>query len=228
MKGIILSIKNNKAAVLLKDGKIINTGAKEGWENGIEVELRLATPNFIRMSAAAVAATFLLSIAAYAYYTPVASVSMDINPSVELSVNMFDRIISAQANNPEDTELLKTTSLANIDIADGAKVLLERNPNLTTNSVKVSVSNAKKARQEKLRNKVEAVVKQHIANKKKQVETMLDELGTDGIKKAREIGVSPYKYYMMKKVIESKPNYTEANLKVMPLKDLTKLFREIK
>lgn len=42
---------------------------------------------------------------------PVSYVSIDINPSMELALNRFDRVVSAEAYNPEGEEILKELSL---------------------------------------------------------------------------------------------------------------------
>ena len=39
------------------------------------------------------------------YYTPITVISVDINPSVELGVNRFDRVISVSAFNSEADEI---------------------------------------------------------------------------------------------------------------------------
>lgn len=43
--------------------------------------------------------------------TPVSYVSIDINPSIELSLNRFDRVVSAEAYNEEGEKILKNLSL---------------------------------------------------------------------------------------------------------------------
>ena len=53
----------------------------------------------------------------YAYAkTPVAYVSMDINPSVELGVNAFDKVVSVEAYNDDGKKILEGTDLRNYDI----------------------------------------------------------------------------------------------------------------
>lgn len=42
---------------------------------------------------------------------PVSYVSIDVNPSVELALNRFDRVVSAEAYNPEGEEILENLSL---------------------------------------------------------------------------------------------------------------------
>ena len=57
---------------------------------------------------------FSLAGGTYAYAkTPVAYVSMDINPSVELAVNAFDTVIAVEAYNEDGKNILEGTNLVN-------------------------------------------------------------------------------------------------------------------
>lgn len=57
---------------------------------------------------------FSLARGTYAYAkTPVAYVSMDINPSVELAVNAFDTAIVVEVYNEDGKNVLEGTNLVN-------------------------------------------------------------------------------------------------------------------
>ena len=53
----------------------------------------------------------MLSVGGVLYMTPVSSISVDINPSLELGVNRFDRVISAKAYNQDGEKLLKEVNV---------------------------------------------------------------------------------------------------------------------
>lgn len=54
----------------------------------------------------------VLGIGGYRFsQTPVSYVSIDVNPSIELALNRFDRVVFAEAYNPEGEEILKELSL---------------------------------------------------------------------------------------------------------------------
>ncbi len=63
----------------------------------------------------AAACAMLLLILGFGGYqwaqTPVSYVSIDVNPSIELGLNCFERVVSAEAYNPEGEEILKGLSL---------------------------------------------------------------------------------------------------------------------
>lgn len=73
-----------------------------------------------RKIALGLAAATVLSLGggtyAYAKTTPAAYVSVDINPSVELGVNSFGKVISAQAYNEDGQKVLEGTNLVNFDV----------------------------------------------------------------------------------------------------------------
>ncbi len=67
-----------------------------------------------------------LSIGGYAYYkTPVAYLSLDINPSVELGVNAFDKVVSATAYNADGETILEGQDVLNTSVEDAVNNLVE-------------------------------------------------------------------------------------------------------
>lgn len=73
----------------------------------------LAKPHrSLRMAAAMACAVFLLFIGGYAVYNhPVSYISIDVNPSVELGINCFGKVVSAEAYNGDGQEILNQSSL---------------------------------------------------------------------------------------------------------------------
>lgn len=55
---------------------------------------------------------------AYAYQTPVAYVGIDINPSIELGVNYFDRVVSAEGVNADGQGILSETNVVGMSYED--------------------------------------------------------------------------------------------------------------
>lgn len=68
----------------------------------------------IQRTFAAVCGMLLLAVGIGSFWwiqTPVSYVSIDVNPSVELALNRFDRVVDAKAYNPEGEEILRGLSL---------------------------------------------------------------------------------------------------------------------
>lgn len=66
-----------------------------------------------------------LSIGGYAYYkTPVAYLSLDINPSVELGVNTFNQVVSVTGYNADGKTILAGKNVVNSNIKDAVEELV--------------------------------------------------------------------------------------------------------
>lgn len=75
----------------------------------------------------AAAAVLFLTIAAGVYemwFVPVTVVSIDVNPSVEISVNRLDRILSADAYNDDGTKILQSVSVKGMKYEEGINDIL--------------------------------------------------------------------------------------------------------
>lgn len=60
------------------------------------------------------------------YALPVAAVSIDINPSVELQVNLYNRVVGVQGYNPDGEALAETVSVTNWNYADAVEEILSQ------------------------------------------------------------------------------------------------------
>lgn len=60
-------------------------------------------------------------------YVPVSYVSIDVNPSMELELNRFDRVISARAYNKDGEKILKDVALGGKYYTDAIALLMESN-----------------------------------------------------------------------------------------------------
>lgn len=79
---------------------------------------------YIVTTAAAIVCSF--SIGGYAYYkAPVSYLSLDINPSVELGVNAFNKVVSASAYNEDGQTILEGQDVINEDVKDAVNTLVK-------------------------------------------------------------------------------------------------------
>ncbi len=65
----------------------------------------------------------LLLIFGHFYFAPVSFISIDVNPSIELSINTFDRVILATASNGDAQKILETVNLNNLHYIDALETL---------------------------------------------------------------------------------------------------------
>ncbi len=132
MKGIIAQIEGKYAVVLAQDGSFRKIRAKPHMETGIEIDMdqpagKLQNTRLV-MKVTSIAAAALLALGAgygaYSYAMPYSYVHLDINPSVELTANVYDRIIKAEALNEDGRKLLEGSSLKFSRIETGVSDLL--------------------------------------------------------------------------------------------------------
>ena len=86
---------------------------------------RFAVKKFL-VTAATVAACSFFVIFGYSYYnTPAEYISVDINPSVELGINAFNKVVSVNGVNEDGKKPLKENSLIRMRAEDAIEVLVK-------------------------------------------------------------------------------------------------------
>ncbi|HVI42480.1 MAG TPA: anti-sigma factor domain-containing protein, partial [Anaerovoracaceae bacterium] len=118
MKGIVVE-NNNKDAVILTDDGLFSKVKNNKYEVGQTIDIKenkRTGSKLIAGAASMVAALAVCTVGAFAYYTPTDYVSLDVNPSVEYSVNVFDRILDVKAVNDDGEEILSSLDLNNMTI----------------------------------------------------------------------------------------------------------------
>ena len=132
MKGIVAEINGSKAIILAQDGTFKKIRASEHMSLGCEVDLSQPASNtkiiklVTRATSIAAAALFAIGVGygAYCYTLPYSYVDVDINPSVELTANIYDRIIKVEALNEDAGKLLADHKLNNARLDEGVSKLL--------------------------------------------------------------------------------------------------------
>ena len=108
MKAVVLEIRKDKAAVMTKDGQILKIRNKHyniGQELNITADVTFMR-RFAPLAGTAAAALVFLGSGAYAYAMPYGVVSLDVNPSIEYTINRFDRVLSVTGINDDGRDIL--------------------------------------------------------------------------------------------------------------------------
>lgn len=82
-------------------------------------------PAFRFAAISALCLAFFLTAGLWLFFTPAAYISVDINPSIELGVNRFSRIISVESYNEDGAALAKTLDLRFLNYMDALNRVLE-------------------------------------------------------------------------------------------------------
>jgi len=158
------------------------------------------------------AASFLVIIiggssAAYAYYqTPVAYVSLDINPSVELGVNAFGKVVTAEGYNEDGQTVLADTDVKGSTVEDAIQSLILSaddkgyiaDDGSTVISLTSETNNAGKAAS--LQTKSESGVNQALLQIEKQAVVQKDNVALERRDEAKQLGITPGKLNLINKL----------------------------
>ncbi len=133
MRAVIVEVSGKNAVALKRGGEFIKI-KNNNYTIGQEIDVRRSNSNIIRMSRrlSAVAAAFVIVIGGAVYgnalfNSPVSYVSLDINPSIEYSLNEFDRVIDARGVNDDGAAIVEElgSEVKNKEITDAISLTVE-------------------------------------------------------------------------------------------------------
>ena len=163
----------------------------------------------------------LLAISGYFSYTiPVAAISMDINPSIELEVNLYDRVITAQGYNDAGTAVVEELNLNNMAYLDAINAILANEQMLAylnrDNLLEITVvsgSEKKNATMEQCISSETEIASEHIHCSDNREE----------IDQAHAAGLSCGKYRVFLQLQELYPELTPEDVQDLSMKELQKM-----
>jgi len=127
--GVVLQIEKNKAILMTSSGEFTKVKISSKAPNiGDTYTGKVFKENNFIKYATAVACLFFMFLTgggAYAYYSPVASAEVTINPSLELKLNRFDRIIKCTPLNKDGEILLSHLNIKNTTVNEGLSQIVE-------------------------------------------------------------------------------------------------------
>ncbi|HHU70445.1 MAG TPA: anti-sigma factor domain-containing protein, partial [Clostridiales bacterium] len=118
MKAVVVEIKNQYVAVLTDDGTIIKVKNKN-YALGQVIQLNNESPLIsinkkIATFVASVAAIAVLGTGTWAYASPYSYVNLDINPSIEFTLNRFNRVLKVEATNEDGNYIIEEINMAKL------------------------------------------------------------------------------------------------------------------
>ncbi|WP_097026074.1 anti-sigma factor domain-containing protein [Clostridium peptidivorans] len=122
IKGIIVEIYKSKAVLLTSTGEFVEVFATKSMNIGEEYIKTSTNISFIRnIPKALIAALLMFALLGgglSAYYTPVATLNLRINPSVQLKTNLFNKVIYSNALNSDGQVILDNINVKNKNFND--------------------------------------------------------------------------------------------------------------
>ena len=203
-----------------------------------------------RKIALVLSATVVLGLGGggYAYAkTPVAYVSVDINPSVELGVNAFDQVVSVEAYNEDGEKVLEGTDLINTDVDDAVSTVIENaisegyikdddtitadaadKTETTSAAVEITVSTDKEDVAAELEESLKETADETLENNDVEAEVETDNVALARREEARQLGITPGKLNLIQKLQALDPAIKVEDYKSSSVKDIQKKTKELR
>jgi len=246
MKGIVAETNGKYAIVLTKDGLFKKIKAEPYMTVGSEVDTDNPKQNGIRQKiitrAASIAAAALLMLGTgygvVTYSMPYSYVDFDINPSIELTVNMYDRIIGAEALNSDGQVLLEKSNLKNSKLSEGVSKLIsvayeqgyiksdDTHPDEVQNTVLFTVASSNANKSKVLKEELANTIEEKLSKESIISDVLVGEATLEQREDARKIGTTPGKLALIENAIEAEPGLSIEELKSAAVKDLVKKVKE--
>lgn len=210
MRAVIVEVNKGFAAALTDDGCIEKVKNKN-YQIGQVIEMKKSSGFKKAAVWAAAAAIFILafSFGAYAQFAPYSYVSLDVNPSIELTLNRFDRVLTVKAVNDDGLEIIKDIDLKNKKVGTAIELAIEKITEAgffdgeEEGGVVVSTSTGNLKRAEVLAEKLQKRIENKLKEKKREAVVEAVSVGKERIEEARELGVTPGKLRLVEKLKES-------------------------
>lgn len=214
MKAVVVELRGQQAAVLQSDGSVLLVKNRQ-YAVGQVLELREEKKPLGKLAArlawaAAVAAVTV--IPACAYFLPYSYVSLDVNPSVEYSLNLFDRVLSYSALNDDGAEILSGLALRNRSIGEAVELTvgaLAEEGYLTSEEpteIVITASSGSETKSGELAASLAKAAESAADEAEVDVQVESESVGKERVEQAQELGLTPGKLKLIEKLQESSPD----------------------
>jgi len=175
------------------------------------------------------------STGAYAYYqTPVSYLSLDINPSVELGINAFDKVVQVEAYNEDGEKILEEVDVIGSDVTEAVGELVSSADNngyiaedgSTVVSVTTETDNEEVATE--LETVAEEGVNSALEETEKEVVVHKDNIALARRDEARKLGITPGKLNLIQKLQAVDPDATVEEYKDASVNEIMKTIKNIR
>ena len=222
MKAVVVEVKNGHVVALSENG-VFKTVKNQNYAVGEvlimkENNSKKISKKFIVTMAGAIAIIVLGSAGAYAYYTPVSYVSLDVNPSVEYSVNRFDRVLKAKGVNEDGKQLIEDLNLNGKSIDEAISQTVDTlidDGYITddgTGEIVIATSNDDPQKSEELASELKDTASEEIEEQGKTANIEAKAVGKKRVDEARELGVTPGKLNLVEKLKKSSATPDEIDI----------------
>ena len=236
MKTVIVRIENRYATALRDDGTFVRVKNQNYSVGQVIFMKNQSVSEKIVWAASAAAAVFILSLGVWAYSTPYTYVSLDVNPSIEYTLNRFDRVLTVKAVNDDGQEIIKEVELGNLSnktideaIAETVKQINEHGYFQGDGAIVIATSAKDIKKAEALANRLKDEVDRETKEQGQDVDIDAISVGRERVNEARELGVTPGRLNLVEKLRDSFDEKDEFDMEEWlqkPVKEIMKATKE--
>lgn len=173
----------------------------------------------VLLSAAACMMLFVFS-GHWIYFTPTTEISIDINPSMELAVNRFDRVISVDGYNDDGEELAASLDIKYMNYSDAVNEIIESDAVtslLSENEImSITVTGTSEAQSSKVLSDIQSCTREH-------KNTYCYSARSEDVESAHELGLSYGKYKAFLELQSLNPDITVSDIQNMTMREIKDL-----
>lgn len=164
------------------------------------------------------------------YFTPAAYVDVDVNPSIELTLNRFDRVIDARAYNDDGQYIISGVSIKHSGYDDALVALMEamteqgyfQDGGLVSVTLQTDDKSKETALLADIQTGVESYLSEHSQTASLDVFPVSGETRTH----SHEAGVSPAKYIAIQELIEADPTASVESCRENTIGEIRRMTQE--
>ena len=237
MKAVIVEIRGLHAAALAEDGCIIKV-RNQNYAIGQVIEMKkqvFSKPaKVVALASAAAAVVMMCGVTAWAYCTPYSYVSLDVNPSIEYSVNRFNRVLSVKAVNGDGEKILADLDLNNKTIDEAIQDTvgqIDKAGYFTTEDpggIVIATSSENEQDSQELAADLQSTAEQAVEDATTPVEVEAVSVGYERVQEARALGTTPGKLNLVEKLQASMDNPDSFNVQDWLKKPVKEIMKAIK
>lgn len=158
------------------------------------------------------------------YFKPVSFISIDINPSLELEINRFDRVISANGYNDDGQELVMGLDVRYMDYMDALQEVLEHDSieaRLSQDEIlSIVVTGEDEMQQEEMLDHVRSCIARH-------KNAYCYQADRKELEEAHELGLSCGKYQAFLRIREVDPSISADEIRNMTMREIHDLMESL-
>lgn len=241
MKSVIVYIKDGFAAVLSDDGcieKIKDNNYSIGQVINLKKRRVKISKKLAIMASTAAAFVMLCGAGVWATTSPYSYVSLDVNPSIEFTLNRFDRVLSVSAVNDDGETILKEIELDEMKYEKIDEALTKTINAISEDGyfedeieggIVIATSGEDEQKSEELAEELEEDAKMAVEENENEVAVEAISVGLERVQEARKLNVTPGKLNLVQKLQATTENPEEFNTEEWlqkPVKEIMKATKE--